>query len=210
MGYPDLVLSSNESIQDTSGINQGLIQEDPTSFPLSWEVFCAEVAMGVPASTASVSAGYSKVYADDLVQRQDIKDRISYLVKARFADGGIASKLWAELRLVQITEACMETVEPALQPDGTITKRRDPDYPLAVTAINSLAKLKGWIIDKKQSVNAKVDFGSANVNGTLTGMLDAALGELSPEQASRVRELTQPKPGRTRRASRTVDATPGK
>lgn len=202
-------MSPNESIPEPGQFLPISALDAVQSLPIGYEVFCAELVLGSPATQAAVSAGFADSYAEWLVKRPEIIKRVGELVLERQRDGGITSKLWAELQLVRIARDAIEGVPDKLRPDGTLAKGMEPNHDRAITAVNSICKLKGYIVDRKQTLSGRIDLGSAS-GQALPGMLDDALGELSPEQASRIRELTAPRVPRTKRVPRTVDATPGK
>ncbi len=176
-----------------------------TPFPVQWEIFCAEVALGSPAVQAAVKAGYSPDYADRLAGRPEIVDRVNRLLEEKIAGGGVSSRLWAELRLMQIAEDCLVSEPAKLSSDGNeLIPARVPQYQVAISAINSVAKIRGWIVERKQTLNGRVDLGSAGES------LESALGALNPVERSRIEDMlgqsSRPGPGR-RRARRS--AVPG-
>ncbi len=176
-----------------------LIAVENGIIPLQWETFCAELAIGTPASKAAINAGYTAAYATDLVDRPEIKARVQELVEARRTDGGVVPRIWAELVLVQIVRDSLNGTEDVIAEDGTISakgiKRNRSE---ARAALMDLARLRGWIVERKQvdtrSVTARL--GSKDLSATLDAMQSA----LSPQARKRLDAITS--------KSKVVDAEP--
>ena len=163
-----------------------LLTSGTSSFSIQWEMFCAEVACGATAKQAAESVGYTDTYASNLRQHPAVQQRIKQLIAERVREGGIVSKVWAECKLVWIANRCLAGRPAILDESGkTLVPAVDPDYSQAQSAIMNLARLRGWIIERKQSLNAKVDLGKSD----LESMLDQQLANLPAEARARVRQL---------------------
>lgn len=72
---------------------------------------------------------------------------------------------------------------------GEIVDPRQPrNHTLALSGLMQLARLKGFIVEKKQSLNAKVDMSrmsAADLKATLEGTLD----QLAPGERQRILEI---------------------
>ena len=65
---------------------------------------------------------------------------------------------------------------------------RVPNHALALTALNSLAKLKGYVVDKSQKLSAKVDLTSMSPT-QLRELFSQHLNDLSPGAQAKLKAL---------------------
>lgn len=109
-------------------------------------------------------------------------------MKALLADGhpDYGSKLWIENQIVIVIKMAMHGRPPTNTPSNP-QPRIERNPVLALSSLMQLAKLKGYVIEKKQSL--KMDLGklsAADAKATLDGMLD----QLSPGDRARILEIT--------------------
>jgi hypothetical protein len=125
------------------------------------EMFAALVANGSTACDASEMAGFSAGYAGQLVTRPEIKARIQELLSLQSQEteafGGIATRAWIESQMVIIIRHAMHG-----RPEYKGTKGRPgraevpPDHNLARLALMDLARMKGMIVEKKQTAKLSI------------------------------------------------------
>lgn len=177
-----------------------LISTEAKSVPIGWEIFCAELACGTPATQAALSAGYVEGYASVLVTKPEIQSRVQALVAERLSDGGIVPRAWAELQIIRIIRDAVDGVKGELGPDGKVVGSIAPDRQLARAALMDLARLRGWIVQKKEvdERRATIDLGKLGASD-LRGALDAMTARLSPGARRRVESLA---------AGTTIDPAP--
>ena len=161
------------------------------TIPVQWEIFAAEVASGSSCVEAALSAGYSRDYAEDLIQRPEVRARIDELIAARQVESGVTSRIWTEVQMVRIIKDAMNGVPEKLAPDGKVTDPGIPrDRSLARLAIMDLAKLKGYVVERKLVDSRKIDLGKIGP-AELSAMLDAQLVELAPGERARIKEIAR-------------------
>lgn len=165
-------------------------QEQTVCLPLEWRVFCAEVAEGKTYRDAGVSAGFSANYGDMLINSFGVREKVNELVQLiQRSSEGIVDKVWAELILLKVVKSGLEGEAALIEEDGTVLRPGvPPDRELVLAALNQLGKIKGWVVERKQIMNARLDYGKVSQD-TLTGLLADQLGILSPEQQEQVRTL---------------------
>jgi hypothetical protein len=153
----------------------------------SQEIFCNEVAAGVPATTAAVTSGYCAGYADDLLQKDYIRSRVEELLTLRDMDGGgIATRAWIETQMVWIVRQAVTDTPASIGPDGvSLRPARQMDLNLALTALNSLAKFKGYIVDKSSKLTANIDLTKLPPN-QVQAAIRQRLDALSPGARKRI------------------------
>ena len=161
--------------------------------PVQWEIFAAEVASGSSCVEAAVSAGYSRDYAEDLIQRPEIRARIEELSQEHQADKGVVPKIWIECQLVRIARDSMDDVPAQIDSNGKVLVPGVPrDRVLARQALMDLARLKGYIVERKLTAAAKMSLGNVGMS-ELNAMLDGVLLELAPGERARIKELARGK-----------------
>jgi len=163
--------------------------EELRAFPPAWEIFCAELANGSTIVLASARAGFSESNGNKLTRRPEIVARIRELLALRRADGGLVSRMWAECQLVRIVQDSMEVHFAEYDEAGNqISPFVGADRARAESAVMNLARLKGWIVERKQSMSAKVDLGQVG-SQQMSAALDAALLDLAPAERARVKAI---------------------
>lgn len=164
---------ANRSLQTRAEVAQtlaGLL--DP-----AYELFACEVANGMTLADASISAGFSDTYGQDLLSKDNVRLRIQELLSIR-ASEGLASRAWIEAQMYR------QYVKVQGLPDEMTVKQASA----AVGILMNMAKFKGWIVDRKSSVSAKIDL-SKLPTGQASQVFNDAMKELSPESQRKLKEL---------------------
>lgn len=185
---------------------------DVQVLPLEWRIFAAEVAEGKNYAEAAVSVGFSKHYGDVLAKEPGVVRRIARLseIVAR-EENGIVDRVWGELVLLRMVKSGLEGEVAVEDADGKVVRPGcPPDRELVMSAFAQLSKIKGWIVERRATMNARVDYNQLGA-GQLEGLLGERLGMLSPEQQATVQALAagqpigvplQPQAGKSRRGTR--------
>lgn len=157
----------------------------------AYELFCCEVSCGIPATQAAVNAGFHAGYGDNLLAKDSIRQRVTELLADRESSGGgVATRNWIESQMAFIVRQTLFDSPVALDP-GTGEKIRDArpaDLALALTALNSLAKFKGYIVDKSSRLTSKLDLGKLPPH-QVQAAIAQQLESLSPGQRDRLKAL---------------------
>lgn len=98
-----------------------------------------------------------------------------------------ASKQWVESKMIQVVTMALRGRPANLHP-GNPQPRIERNPALAITALMSLARLKGYIIEKKQSLAGKVDLGKL-APADLRAVLEGSLDQLAPGERQRLLEI---------------------
>jgi hypothetical protein len=136
-----------------------------------YEMFAGLVASGHSQSEAAEIAGFARSYSSQIARRPDVQTRIAYLRASQIAEteefGGIATRAWIEAQLVVIITAAMQdrdaTMYPPEEIDGKILPARvrregkEPDHDLARRTLMDLARLKGMIVEKRESKSMAIN-----------------------------------------------------
>lgn len=156
----------------------------------AYELFCCEVSCGIPATQAAVNAGFHAGYGDNLLAKDSIRQRVTELLADRESSGGgVATRNWIESQMAFIVRQAL--FSPVALDPGTGEKIRDArpaDLALALNALNSLAKFKGYIVDKSSRLTSKLDLGklpSHQVQAAIAQQMES----LSPGQRDRLKAL---------------------
>jgi hypothetical protein len=92
--------------------------------------------------------------------------------------------------MVRIIKDAMEGVPANPDQDGGDSKGVPPNRELAERALMNLSRLKGWIVERKQTLNARVSSGpGANVE--LAAMLEDHLVNLPAAERAKIKRLAQ-------------------
>ena len=169
-------------------------QELASTINPAYEVFAAEVAMGMPLCDAAASAGFSEVYGQDLLKRDDVKQRVQEILAARALEG-TPPKAWIEAQMVMQYRRVSSGV-----PDDALARQ----VTTSVGVLMNLAKLKGHIIDKSSKLSAKIDLTKLP-RAQVAKMIGSALGELSPDAQRRIQAIQA---GLADHDAETIDAVP--
>jgi hypothetical protein len=131
--------------------------------PLSpqYEMFAALIVNGSTAEAAADIAGFTANYSHVLTTRPEIKARIQELLSLQSQEteafGGIATRAWIESQMVVIIRHAMHG-----RPEYKGTKNKPgrpeilPDHNLARLALMDLARMKGMIVEKKQTAKLSI------------------------------------------------------
>lgn len=97
------------------------------------------------------------------------------------------TKPWAEAQLVVIAKAGMHgrpaKIHPT-NPQPAITR----NFALAIQAITTLARLKGWIVERKSSLTGKLDLSKLSP-ADLRATLSAHLDQLDPSSRAQIESI---------------------
>ncbi len=150
------------------------------------ECFAALVAGGVSYRVAAERVGFSRDYGWDLMQEPAVRQRVTDLVQqpAELTRAGI------EVELIQLRNRAA---------GGDLTDPDRADIELRLKLLLTHAKLRGWIVEKKQVARASIDFGRLNVEGMLADigpLLDALEPGARREIETRVKALGERRRGR--------------
>jgi len=177
------------------------------------------VAEGKNYSDAAVSVGFSKHYGDVLAKEPGVARRIARLCEiVAHEENGIVDRVWGELVLLRMVKSGLEGEQPVKDENDVVLRPGcSPDRELVMAAFAQLSKIKGWIVERRATMNARLDYNKLGAE-QLDGLLGDRLGMLSPEQQETDRKLatgpveqaTSSKVGRRtkrtqRRTQRTVD-----
>jgi hypothetical protein len=133
----------------------------------SHELFCTLVASGVSYAEATETAGFAKGSGSFLMRQPAVRQRVEKLIgepdKAR-----LAARYW--LAVIRTEEATLE------QAAGSDSWRAN--MTLHLTALDKLARLQGWLVDRKQvsQVTARVSVP----RGDLEAAIRADVERLAP------------------------------
>lgn len=180
----------------------------PDTLSIAEEMFCAEVACGTAQGVAAKIAGFTSEYSTGLLRKEKIVARIKGMLAERSASSGVMSKTWAELQFIYIIRDAIRGIPDEIDiSTGVVVSPGLPkNRELAASALMNFCKLRGWIVDRKQSLAGKVDLNALTGTGQLEGLLDETLQTLSPEERTRIKELTdRPKRGKLPRQIQTVE-----
>lgn len=97
------------------------------------------------------------------------------------------SKRWCENQLIVAASMALQG-RPARSSPSNPQPMIPRNPALAVTAIMALAKLKGYIVEKRQSLAGRVDLNKL-APAELKATLEATLDQLSPGERSRIMEI---------------------
>lgn len=155
--------------------------------------FAAFVAAGMPYGKAAEKAGFRADYGWDLMQEPAVKARV-----------------------IEIASEPAERLRAGCEADLIMMRRRAAEGPLPADEIATMdlrlrllmaqAKLRGWIVDKREVRSASIDLGKVSIEGLheqVAGMLDALEPGARAEITERVNKL------RSRKALPAVDTTSG-
>jgi len=162
-------------------------------FSLGYELFCAEIVSGNTAASSARTAGFVPRYADELLKKPEIQARIAQLLEERRRDSGVVSRVWVECQMVRIIKDAMEGIPGVPDQDGgdsPASKGVPPNRELAERALMNLSRLKGWIVERKQTVNARVSAG-ASASVELAAMLEDHLTNLPAAERAKIKRLAQ-------------------
>lgn len=180
-----------------SGHNQ------PNRMNTQYELFCSHVASGMSYGRAAETCGFSAQYGKQLMAKPHIAAKVEQLraIKAAQPPDSIASKAWIETQLVTIIrnalnpapkeiEEIVQPAKPDMGPPQIVTKKidRDPDPSLARLALMDLARLKGYLIDRKEIETRKIDLRLMD-RTELSAQLTSYLQQLSPAQRERIQAI---------------------
>jgi hypothetical protein len=145
------------------------------------EAFAVLIASGASCRVAAKSAGFSKDYGWDLMQRPAVKDKVEALrhLKTTAEPEAIASREWVEAQFVLTLERISR---------GGLNADAREDARLMLSGLMQFAKFKGWIVDRKQVASAKLDFGKVS-RADLDAMLGQHLRALDPGARSQLERL---------------------
>ncbi len=107
----------------------------------------------------------------------------------QLADGSweYGSKQWAELQLVVIIKAGMHGRPAKIHPTNP-QPAIERNFPLAIQAITTLGRFRGWIVERKTSLQGRVDLSKlspAELQSMLTGHLD----QLDPASRQQIESI---------------------
>lgn len=172
----------------------------------AYEVFASEIALGIAIPQAAAHAGFSAAYGHNLIARQDIRERVAQLIAERKAQGA-GSLAWIESQVMMVIRTALHGAEAVGTPahaektgKGKAAKEElvpasedyqpamPRDHSRALTALMHLAKLKGYIIEKKQSTNANIDLTKLT-RAELGRALDGHLDKLAPGERQRIEAI---------------------
>ncbi len=184
---------SPEQISDSSvPVEQVESEPVPTRLlPLPWELFCADVALGVSQAESARNAGFSAETAPFLMQKPEIRERINELRVCRQQDrGGVASKVWAEAYLIRVALGLFAGVPATvdLETGNVLEVAIKRDWAVGMQAVMNFCKVRGYIVERKQVANARVDFGRVG-RDELGAALAEHLGELSPQDQATIKRI---------------------
>jgi hypothetical protein len=155
------------------------------------ERFAVYVASGMSYRESAELAGFCRDYGYDLMQIPKVRDRVESLIRAKSAEPeSVASKPCLEAQTVQIIHDAMHGIPAEIDSDGRVIEPATPrDRHLARLAIQDLARLKGYIVERKQVDSRKIDLGKVS-QSEMNELLEQTLAALSPAERSRIKELT--------------------
>ncbi len=152
-------------------------QLDPITSVLDpqYEQFAGFVSEGYSYREAARRAGFHEQTAYKILKNQDVRERINELVEGRKREdlSGIASRGWIESRLLTLADELERGME----------RDRRADALAQVTVLMSLARLKGYVVERSARVQANL---SAKVDA---GDVTAALDALEPGARTKLLEL---------------------
>lgn len=97
------------------------------------------------------------------------------------------SKAWCERQLVIVIQGAMRG--RGAGPDCAVQPVQPRNYAMAVQAVMALARLKGYIVERKQSIGAKIDLSKLS-QAELSQYLSASLSELDPAARRQIEAIT--------------------
>jgi hypothetical protein len=163
------------------------------------ECFAALVASGTSYREAAERSGFSKDYGWDLMQNPEVRQRVQGIIANQQCEdlAGIASRAWIETHFVSLV---LRLESEKLTPPQLEQAR------VEITALMSLARLKGLVVEKRLSASVKATVpGDAEFE-----KVGAYLDELAPgeRQAIQARvDALKPRQVRRKQLAQSVDVT---
>lgn len=147
-----------------------------------YELFCCEVVAGATITQAAELIGVSGTYGSRIIERHDVKTRLEQLLAER-ASQGFPPRSWVEAQMVSQYRkiANMKSADASESAIRQVTA--------AVSVLNSVAKLKGYIVDKSTKLNAKVDLNRLPP-GQVRDHFSKALNDLTPNARAKIEAIT--------------------
>jgi hypothetical protein len=139
------------------------------------EQFAVLVASGLSYREAARRVGYNPDNSWRLMQSRAIRERVEELV--REPDERV--KAGIELELVMLRNRVA---------DGDLTDAERSDIELRLKLALAHAKLRGWIVERKQVASAKLDFGKIS-RADFDAMLEQQLPALDPATRDRIKRI---------------------
>lgn len=104
------------------------------------------------------------------------------------ADGSYAygSKAWCERQVIIVIQGAMRGRNAG--PDPAMQPVQPRDYRLAITGVMTLARLKGYIVEQKRSLAAKVDLSQLPA-GDLQALLKSQLDQIDPASRAQIESM---------------------
>jgi hypothetical protein len=139
------------------------------------EQFAVLVASGLSYREAARRAGYNPDNSWRLMQTRAIRDRVAELVR----EPEERVRAGIELELVMLRNRAA---------NGDLTDADRADIELRLKLLLAHAKIRGWIVDKKQIAKATLQLGTVS-RADLQGMLLDRLNQLAPGERARLEAI---------------------
>ena len=147
------------------------------------EMLANLVANGSSAREAASLAGFAPNYSSILCAKPEVRNRIAEIQELQDAErdelSGIVTRSWIEAQLVIIVQSAMAGtpahVSPRTEtaPAKVLRGEIPPDHDLARRCLMDLARLKGMIVDKRESKSLTGAIPAGAMKAHLAQYLDA-------------------------------------
>ncbi len=97
------------------------------------------------------------------------------------------TKPWAEAQLVIIAKAGMHGRPAKIHPTNP-QPAIERNFPLAIQALTTLARFRGWIVERKTSLQGKIDLSKLSAP-ELQAMLAGQLDQLDPAARAQIESI---------------------
>lgn len=144
------------------------------------EYYCLLRVEGYSQPQAAEMAGFSPTSAYGIEIMPRVQNRIKQLANERSAEGP-GNRSWVTGRLVEVASRLSGHAELS---EGMRTQLSS-----AVTALMSIARLRGYVVERKQIKTATIDLNKLS-RSELSSVLDQHLGTLSPASRRRIQQIT--------------------
>jgi len=152
-------------------------------------MLAALIANGSSAREAASLAGFAPNYSSILCAKPEVRNRIAEIQECQDAErdelNGIVTRSWIEAQLVIIVQSAMAGtpahVSPSRKvatgaetvPEKVLRSEIPPDHDLARRTLMDLARLKGMIVDKRESKTLTGAIPAGAMKAHLAQYLDA-------------------------------------